>query len=153
MSALRLLSNDEGLLNGDAFGKGRFECPRAQYCWSGQFDWLVINRVGRRWRAAIHGVMDGCPLLLIEGDFDWLWIIASGWRNRGGRQHLPSRDGSNPSLNQINAVAVQDLVREWRHFKSFECPHSDEGDGAPDVIRRDDGCVIDTFINQYWSLD
>ena len=77
----QLLSDDERLLNGDAFGKGRFEGARAQDCRASQFDRFVINWIGRRWRAAINRVVDGRALLLVEGDFDWLWIVAARGRN------------------------------------------------------------------------
>src|SRR5262249_45432239 len=42
---------------------------------------------------------------------------------------------------------------EGRHFIAFESAHADKGNGAPDVIRSDDGYVIDAFITEHWPID
>jgi len=59
----------------------------------------------------------------------------------------------NPLLDQSDAFVVQDLMRQRRHFESFQRPHSHERDGAPDVVGRDNRCVVHTFINQHRPFD
>jgi hypothetical protein len=40
-----LLANDECLLDGDAFGKGRFKSARSHHGRSGEFNWFVVNGI------------------------------------------------------------------------------------------------------------